>query len=68
MADLTASDRDHMAATSFALRSKRAYPINDPEHARLALAMGSKYASPSELATIKSAVASRYPGIDQAGS
>lgn len=68
MADLTASDRQHMAATSFALRSKRAYPIPDIEHGRLALAMASKYATPEEQATIRNAVHNRYPGIDSSQS
>lgn len=52
-----------MAATSFALRAQRAYPIPDENHARLALAMSSKYATPAEQATIRAAVQRRYPEI-----
>ena len=40
MARLTASQRKAMNRSSFALPSKRAYPINDKSHARMALAMG----------------------------
>jgi len=39
------------------------YPINDQEHARLALAMVSKHGSSSDQAAVRAAVHRRYPGI-----
>ena len=52
-----------MKASSFALPKERAYPINDIEHARLALAMVSKYGTDGEKSKVRKAVAKKYPSI-----
>lgn len=49
----------------FAIPENRAYPIGDENHARMALAMVSKYGSSSEKKRVRAAVAARYPHIDQ---
>lgn len=67
MADLTAKGRDQIKDSNFALPEKRKYPIHDANHARLALAMVSKYGTPSEKARVQAAVKRKYPGIKQGG-
>jgi hypothetical protein len=62
MAKLTAAGRKQIPTGSFALPGRR-YPINDAAHARNALARGAQHASSSELATIKSRVKAKFPGI-----
>lgn len=64
MADLTARGRHQMDSSSFAIPGKRKYPIHDINHARLALAMVSKYGTPDEKAKVRAAVARKYPSID----
>lgn len=64
MARLTAEQRKRLSDRLYALQGRR-YPIPDVEHARLALELGSKYATPEEYAQIQKAVAKRYPGIKQ---
>jgi hypothetical protein len=59
---LDAARRNRLAGSSFALPGRR-YPINDPNHARNALARGAQNASPDELARIRAAVHAKYPGI-----
>jgi hypothetical protein len=59
---LTTGRRDELPGGAFALPGKRAYPINDPNHARAALSMA-HYASPAEQAEIRAKVHARYPGI-----
>lgn len=61
---LTSKMRKALAPKQFALPGGR-YPINDESHARNALARASQNASPSEQATIKSKVASKFPKIKQ---
>lgn len=63
MAKLDAKERKKLPTTDFAIPSKRAYPIQDENHARLALAMVSKYGSPEEQAQVKKAVHRKYPNI-----
>jgi len=62
MARLTAKSRNALASKSFALPGRK-YPINDPGHARNALARASEYATPSQQATIRAKVKARYPSI-----
>ena len=64
MAKLTAAARKKMKPTAFALPGDRAYPIHDIEHARLALAMVSKYGTAAEKAKVRRAVKAKYPSID----
>lgn len=62
---LSAATRKAMPAKSFAIPAKKAYPIEDANHARLALAMVSKNGTPAQKKQVKAAVAKRYPGIKQ---
>lgn len=63
MAKLDAAERKALPKQDFALESKRAYPINDKSHARFALAMASKHASPSQKKEIRREVHEKYPSI-----
>jgi len=65
MARLTASQRKAMNRSSFALPSKRAYPINDKSHARMALAMVAAHGSPAEKSKVRRAVKKKFPSIKQ---
>lgn len=60
--ELTAAARKHIKPSNFALPGKR-YPINDPAHARNALARVSQFGSPTEKAKVRAAVHRKYPGI-----
>lgn len=62
MAKLTAAKRNKLATGSFALPGRR-FPINDPNHARNALARAAQHASPAEQATIRRKVHAKFPGI-----
>lgn len=63
MAKLTTKSRKALPTKAFAVPSQRAYPIPNPEHARLALAMVSRYGSPAQQAEVRAAVKKKYPGI-----
>ena len=65
MARLTASQRKAMNRSSFALPSKRAYPINDKSHARMALAMVAAHGSSAEKSKVRRAVKKKFPSIKQ---
>jgi hypothetical protein len=67
MAVLTAATRKKIPAKNFALAGGR-YPINDPAHARNALARAAQHASPEEQTTIKRKVRAKYPSIAVAGA
>lgn len=62
MAKLTAASRKKIKGSSFALPGRR-YPIEDASHARNALSRVSQNGSSSEKATVRAAVARKYPGI-----
>lgn len=62
MAVLTAKTRNALPGSAFA-GPDRSYPIQDPSHARNALARASQNASPAEQEAIRAKVHSRYPGI-----
>lgn len=62
MARLTAEARRKMPAAEFA-GGKGHYPIPDQNHARLALAMVSKYGSAHEKGVVRAAVHRKYPNI-----
>lgn len=62
MAKLTAKARNAIPTSKFAVPGRK-YPIEDASHARNALARVSQFGSPAEKAQVRSAVASRYPGI-----
>lgn len=61
MTKLTASSRKKIATKSFALPSKRAYPIQDRTHGANALARVSHHGTPAEKKTVKKAVCKKYP-------
>tara|TARA_R110002020_G_scaffold394715_1_gene604697 strand:+ start:542 stop:898 length:357 start_codon:yes stop_codon:yes gene_type:complete len=72
--DLSAADREAMPDSDFALPGKGegpkgkqagSYPINDEEHARLALAMVAKHGTSEEQAQVRAAVHAKYPEIEQ---
>ena len=62
MATLTAKQRNALPQKSFALPGGR-YPIEDENHAHAALTMVARYGTPEEQATVRAAVARRYPTI-----
>lgn len=62
MSLLTSRQRKDMPRSEFALPGGR-YPINDPSHARNALARVSGNGSPEEKAEVRAKVHSKYPEI-----
>lgn len=64
MAKLTTQKRNDLSGGEFALPGRR-YPINDPNHARNALARAAQHASSAEQATIRRKVHAKYPSIGQ---
>lgn len=62
MSKLTVQERDTLPGKAFALAGRR-YPIEDPNHARNALSRVSQFGSPSQQATVDSAVHKKYPGM-----
>lgn len=62
MAKLTTKGRNAIKAKNFALPGRR-YPIEDPAHARNALARVSQFGTPAEKAEVRAKVRSKYPGI-----
>ncbi|HLA60916.1 MAG TPA: DUF6582 domain-containing protein [Nitrospiraceae bacterium] len=63
MAKLTTAARKKLKKNSFALPGKRAYPVEDPSHARNALARVSQFGTSSEQTTVRRKVKARYPSI-----
>ena len=64
MAPLTTKSRNKLPAKSFA-GPDRSYPINDPSHARNALARVSQHGSPELKAKVRAKVHAKYPSIGQ---
>lgn len=65
MAKLTSKERDSLSTKSFAVPSKRAYPINDMSHARNALARVSQFGTSELKAKVRAAVHRKYPEIGE---
>lgn len=63
MAKLSYRQRKRLRKTSFAIPSKRKYPINDLAHARNALARVAQYGTPAEKAKVRRAVYKKYPSL-----
>lgn len=63
MARLTSSERKSLPKSDFAIPGKRAYPVNDPNHARNALARVSEFGSSAEKAEVRAKVHAKYPGM-----
>jgi hypothetical protein len=66
MAKLTTKTRKRMKDSSFALPRQRAYPINDINHARMALAMVAAHGTEAEQSKVERAVYKKYPSLDKA--
>lgn len=62
MAKLTSQARNALSKTAFVFPGERAFPINDENHARNALARASSQ-SPARAAKVRAAVHRKYPGI-----
>jgi hypothetical protein len=65
MAKLTTEQRKRMKSSTFALPRQRAYPINDMNHARMALAMVAAHGTDGEQSKVKRAVYKKYPSLDK---
>ena len=65
--ELSTDERKSLPDSAFVFPKERKYPINDIDHARAALSMGARHATPSEYAKIKGAVKKKYPEIDVGG-
>ncbi len=63
---LTTAQRKKIPTSEFGLSGRR-YPLNDPNHARNALARASQHATPEEQAEIKRKVHAEYPSIKIGG-
>ena len=64
MSLLTAKKRNSLPGSDFAVAGRK-YPVNDPNHARNALARVSQYGTPEEKAEVRAKVHSKYPGIGE---
>lgn len=60
MSKLKTKERNKLSGSQFALPKTRAYPIHDENHAKLALAMVSKYGTTGQQRQVKAAVSKRY--------
>ena len=61
--ELSTKDRKKLSKKSFALPSKRKYPIPDKAHARNALARVAQHGTPAEQKKVRAAVKRRFPSI-----
>lgn len=67
MAPLSSLQRKRLPAKSFALPGRR-YPIEDPEHARNALARVAQHGTPAEQAEVRAEVHRKFPNIEISSS
>jgi hypothetical protein len=67
MATLKAKQRNKLQKGSFALPSKRKYPIHDKAHARSALSYAARSDTEGEYSTVRRAVLQKYPDLKQSG-
>ena len=63
MATLTTAKRKKLGKGSFAIPSKRKYPIHDISHARNALARVAQHGTPAEKRQVRRAVYRKYPSL-----
>lgn len=63
MSKLSPKGRKNLPDSSFAIPEKRAYPINDANHARNALARVEQHGTPEEKRRVRAAVHRKYPNI-----
>lgn len=64
MSMLSSKQRKNLPESDFALPGGR-YPVNDPSHARNALARVSQYGTSEEKAEVRAKVHRKYPDIGQ---
>jgi hypothetical protein len=67
MAKLTTKTRNALPDEDFAVPGKRAYPVNDPNHARAALSRVSANGTPEEKEMVQRKVSSKFPSIGSSG-
>lgn len=67
MAKLTAKTRKRLKKSSFAIPSKRAYPMEDMAHARNALSRVAQNGTPAQKKQVRAAVHRKYPSIGRGG-
>lgn len=63
MAKVSASQRKSLPDSAFAYPKQRMYLIHDKNHARLALAMAARKDSFGDVATVRRAVARKFPDL-----
>lgn len=63
MAKLKAKRRKKLPKSSFAIPSKRLYPIHDKAHAKAALAYSRRKNTRGSYSTVRAAVLKRYPSL-----
>lgn len=67
MAKLRAKSRKKMPKKSFAIPSKKKYPIHDKSHARNALSRVAQHGTPAEKKQVRAKVKRKYPSIGKGG-
>lgn len=67
MAKLTGRQRKKLPKSSFAIKSKRAYPIHDKAHARAALARVKQHGTKAQQKAVRSAVTKKFPSLKKSG-
>jgi len=63
MSKLTAKKRKNLKKSSFAIPSKRSYPIEDKTHAKNALARVSQFGTSTQKTKVRAAILRKYPNI-----
>ena len=63
MARLSIKQRKSLPSSDFAEPATRAYPIEDPNHARNALARVSQFGSAAQKKQVRAKVQAKYPKI-----
>lgn len=67
MSKLSQAQRDKLDKSDFALPDSREYPIQDKNHAEMALSMVSQHGTPDEKRKVRRAVHQKYPDIHITG-
>jgi hypothetical protein len=68
MAVLKAKQRNKLQKGTFALPSKRKYPIHDLAHAKAALSYAARSDTEGEESTVRAAVYAKYPQLKKGSS
>lgn len=66
MSKLTSKERSEIPSNKFAIPGKRKYPLENPAHARDALARVSEFGSIKEKHEVREKVHDLYPGMTMA--